>query len=257
MNTLDAFNLFLDAIKRESTSVVSIPYWNRLMNSSMREWMASKAPTGELVQDRIDDLEMLRVVTDNTFTFKGNVLSNIDPIKPHGLSFYLPKYYGVTGHQLKDYPTYFRLLNVMFVMSYFDDNTGLYRDSEDWEYARILRSDKRAVTPSNFYRRAKEGRLYYEIVGGEIRVYSETDSEARLMRLEYYRYPDQIYLDETSLADHTVEAGIPYTPGYGSIPCELPDVQTEEVIKIAALKYLERNSDSRFQSFAAESNKSN
>jgi hypothetical protein len=244
MTTLDCYRLFLDGIKKERTSIVSPSYFNRLINDVQLDWLNAKAPVAELTQDIIDDLSQLRVVTDGSQTFKGHVLNVIPATPTYALSFPLPK-----ATNLSFYPRYFRLLNVQFLISYLNPITGAYSYDLGLEYASILRSDKRAVTPSNYYRRAKKGRLYYEIIGNDIRAVSQEQCRGGAMRLEYLRYPEQIWLDETNMADHSNETGNPYTNGYGSIPCELGEIQTKEIISLAVSTYLERNSDPRFQSY--------
>ena len=248
MKTLDSFRLFLDGIKKERTTVVNIDYWNRLMNECQLTWLKNKAPKVELTQDIIDDLSVLRVVTDGSQTWKGKSLEPIGTIKTISKEFYLP-----TNTFLVDYPRYFRLLSIQFLMSYYDTEIAAYRDAEDLEYARVLRSDKRAVMASNYYRRAKKGRLYYEIVGNSIRAVSEEDCIGKLMRLEYLRYPELIWLDEKNMEDHKKGTnGQPYVSGWGSIPCELGDIQTKEIIETAISVHLERTMDQRFQTFAQE-----
>jgi len=246
MTTLDSFRLFLDGIKKERTTVVNVDYWNRLMNECQLIWLKNKSPQVELTQNIIDDLSVLRVVTDGQL-YKGNQLSAINPVTTISKEFLLP-----TGQNLLTYPRYYRLLNVQFLMSYYDTLTGLYKDDEALEYARVLRSDKRAVMASNYYRRAKKYRLYYEIVGTVIRAVSEEDCIGKLMRLEYLRYPEKIWLDESLIKDHSNESGTPYVSGWGSIPSEFGDIQTQEIIDIAISVHLERTMDQRFQTFAQE-----
>ena len=128
MTTQQCFELFLDGIKKERTTVVSIPAWNRLINESQSQWLKNKAPGVELTQSLIDDLSRLRVVTDGTQTWSGNTLNPITPISGAEKSFSYP-----TGKLLPNYPRYFRLLNVEFKIAYYDSNTGLYSDVQDYE----------------------------------------------------------------------------------------------------------------------------
>lgn len=256
MKTLESFRLFLDAIKHERTSIVQPDYFTRLFNLEQMNWLKDKAPEGEVVQERIDDLEQLRVSTDG-FVHNGHILNPITPETGNKLQFCLPKHYGETDHALRYYPTYFRLLNASFILTYTDTiasganfSVPKQRDSVEWEPADIMRSDKRVIASGNYYRRVKEGRIYYEIKGKSIFLIAPENAVGKLLRLEYYRYPVVLYLDETNLSDHTSESGFPYNPGYGSIPCELPDTQTIEIINRCAATYLERNSEQRLQSFS-------
>jgi hypothetical protein len=243
MTTLDSFSLFLDGIKKERTTVVSISTFNRLINEVQLDWFKARAPENDLEQSVIDDLSQLKVITDGYQTWKGITLAPISA-NPNSKIFSYP-----IGTYLPTYPRYYRLQSVQFRMAY-KGNSGLYSDVEDYEYARVLRSDKKAVMPRNYYRRAKKGRLYYELVGNVVRCVSEEDCIGSTMMLEYLRYPEKIWLDETLPADHTSQEVAIYTAGYGSVPCEFPDMQTKEIISLAVLKHLERTMDQRFGTYA-------
>ena len=106
MTTLESFRLFLDAIKRERTTTINIDYWNRLVNSELRNWLKAKAPAGEVVQDRIDDLEQLRVATDGETLYGSDKLMPIHRIQyfTEWPQFYLPKHFGEQNHPLCNYP---------------------------------------------------------------------------------------------------------------------------------------------------------
>jgi hypothetical protein len=239
----EIFDRFLYGIRKERTSQIRIDDFNALIQDSTIVWLNSILPEGEIVQERIDQIECLRVATDDVTVYNGNILQTITPVSNpiyRSLSFHMPKYYGVAGHQLENYPNYLRLLNVGFTMTYDGNDDDGPHDSNGWEWARIMRSDKKRISEQQYYRKAKEGRLYYEIVNNLIRVITSESAVANLMNLEYYRYPVKYFLDETNLNDHTTETALPYTAGYGSIPLEFDYDHVLTIIEIAVAKHLSR-----------------
>ena len=249
MTTLDSYNQFLDGIKKERTHVVSIPYFNRLINDVQLDWLQAKAPAADLEQSVIDDLSQLKVITDGSQVWKTVTLV---PISANASSKEFP--YPV-GAFVPTYPRYYRLQSVEFKMAYKGAISQLYDTIGDWEYSRILRSDKRAVMARSYYRRAKKDRLYYELVGNVIKCISEEDCIGSTMKLEYLRYPEKIWLDETLPADHIAQGVAIYTAGYGSVPCEFGDIQTKEIIALAVRTHLERTMDQRLGTYVQEQNK--
>jgi hypothetical protein len=78
---------------------------------------------------------------------------------------------------------------------------------------------------------------------GKIRLINETSSTAYALRLEYLRYPIEIFYDENNPQDY---------PLGGSINCEFGSQQKKEIIEVAVRTYLERVKDPRWQSFLQE-----
>lgn len=260
--TQDIYLAFLDGIKKESTSVVTPFLFNRLINEWGQDlWLADKVTEIELNQKRIDDLEVLRVVTDGVYTWddpslpavNASLVYSITPDTTNGYIFTLPKDDSVaipnTSGTNKKYPKYYRFLNVMFKIMYVSDSCGRTGES-DWQWPYIMRSDNRATVYSNPYRKPTNDRLYYEIVNGKIRVETDTTSYPTKMRLEYIRWPHAIWFDST--APTTESRNFSHTAGQGCVNCELPEAQKREIVDVCVRTYLERVKDPRYQSFLLE-----
>jgi hypothetical protein len=254
--TRELYDAFLDGIKKPYTGTVIPSVFNRLMNEwAQAEWVASNLSDeqgSELTQKQMDDLEVLRVVTDGELS-SWDATTIFLPIKPVSgtNSFVYPKYNQLllaTDNAYHIYPKYRRFLNVRFKIEYVDNDCGLTGISE-WLNADIMRSDQRVVFEDSEYRKPMDDNLYYEMINGVIRLITGTPSKAHSMRLEYYREPRAIFFDEL----HPVDVPNPnYTPGVGSVNCELDYVQKMEIVKIATRLYLERVQDPRYKSFFQE-----
>lgn len=237
VTTEDMYKATLFSLQKENIGTVYPDYWNALINVAYNEWIDMKADEVELNQKRIDDLEVLRVVTDGVYQYNGTT------IQPISGTYTSP----ITEFELvpSGYPTYRRMLNAMFKIVYinndcYDDNTV-----SDWLGGKIMRSDERSVSMRNPYRKPKDSRLYYEIINNVIRLETGTDSYGSQARIEYIRQPDSIYYNETNPAD----TGDPTT---GSVNCELAEKQKREIVDLAARIYIERVKDERYQTLLNE-----
>lgn len=251
--TVDMYKAFLDGIKKSEAATVIPSVFNRIINDwGQDEWISKNAMVPELNQKQIDDLSQIRVVTDDEFIVSGTLMRPIGPDTGKDYQFTIPKdptaninYQQLDGNTgTQNYPRYLRLLNVMFKLSYVDNECDLEGVS-DWIGAEIMRSDQRIVILDNPLRRPKDNRLYYEMLEDKIRLITGTSSTGYAMRLEYFRYPVEIFINESNLSD----TGNPAT---GSVNCEFQSQQRKEIVDIAVRTYLERVKDPRYQSFLNE-----
>lgn len=240
--TIDLYRTTLDGCKKESTAPLTIPKFNRLIAEAQEIWSRSKVQDVEFSKKRIEDLQMLRVVTDGV---NGNP-STISPVATN--KFPLPVSLTV-GDEV--YPDFLRLQSVSFKIAYSgnDCNTG----TSDWLGAKILRSDSRSSILRNPYRKPKDNRLYYEIIDNNIILTTGTASTGSSMRLDYLRKPVTIFLDVD--VNGVMMADLPnpnYTAHTGSVNCEFNEFQRQEIVDIAVRIYLERVQDPRYKSFLQE-----
>lgn len=247
LTVTDMYKAFLAGIKKEQTSIVPPSTFNLLINEEQDKWFKEKAVSIEIDQKRIDDLQVLRTVTDGVYKYT-DVLYPIRPDTLGGKVFTLPTNpvdsinninitTGVTSSQ--SYPRYRRLLNVMFKITYVDnecDNVGV----SEWLPSNILRSDKRQSTLKSPYRKPSDEKLYYEIIGNKIRLINETSSTGYAMRLEYMRYPRTINFSTVVL---------------DCVDCELLPEQQQEIVDKAVVTYIERSKNPRYQTINIEQQK--
>jgi len=264
--TRDMYYAFLDGIKKEYTGTVIPEVFNRIINEwGQYEWLrqnVSLVEGVELTQKQIDDLQVLITILDNEVPVitvplppLATIATNVFPIPdlpsgptatPVGYFVNLASY---PSGVMVGYPRYYRLLNVFFKIQYVDNVCGLTGIS-DWLDAKILRSDRESVIKNSPFRRPADDMLYYRIVNRHIQLITGTSSYGVAMKPTYLRWPRNIYFDQMNQDDL---ATADYTPGNGSINCELPPHIRKEITDTAVRIYLERVRDPRYQSYLMES----
>jgi hypothetical protein len=225
--TGDIYRAFLRGIRKENTSVVKPSLFNPFINEVLLEVVKGKLPQAEFSQKRIDDLSVLRVVTD------GGRLHGSRPVINESSPgvFDLPVSFENTasGQPMDDrfanYPLYLHGINASFRR----------RDSVQWRGAVLRKSDKTVMMEDNPYRRPTKDRLYFELISGQIRLVGGDQEDT--LRLEYYRYPRIINFSTT--------------PGE-TIDPEFNPSFNQEVTETAIRRYLERVADPRYRSFLQE-----
>ena len=135
-------------------------------------------------------------------------------------------------------PKYFRLLNVLFKMTYKDNE--IFPDGiSNWIRAQLMRADQRADIYQNPYRFPTDEKPYYRLVGEFIEFVTETDSTPYKMKIEYLRYPRAIKYVEPQSDDVAID-------------CELGPFQQKEIVDMAVRMYIEATQSPRYQSQIVE-----
>ena len=254
--TLDMYKAFLDGIKKNSTAIVTPDQFNRIINHwGQDEYILDMFPEGEEDQVGLDDMEMLRVVTDGIQVVDGVTLYPVAPDASSNNVFTIPKHVTTVRRRLDNgtidtntYPKYARGLNVMFKIKYSASSTcNTPNGISDFIRAYIMRTDQRSVIMTSCYRKPSESLLYYEVIDGKVRLIAGNGAEGYSLRMEYYRYPVEIYFNSTNQADTGNKAT-------GSVNCEFAPHQRKEIVDIAVRIYLERVADPRYKSFLNEEN---
>jgi hypothetical protein len=218
----DAYNKFLIDVRRWYTGQVTPDMFSWFWNDAQLESIKSKLPLIEFNQKRIDDIEILRCITDGSsigFPFIASSDTNIFPL-PSKLIAQDSKgqmYATISG---ENYPLYLHGLLASFV-----DGNGIVKPA--W----ILRSDQKAISFVNPYRMPSPTRLLYEHVNGHIRMLGIPSSQ---MRLEYYRYPKLMKYDEDTPAN--------------SIDPEFNPSMNQEITDVAVKSFLENRQNPRYKS---------
>lgn len=140
-----------------------------------------------------------------------------------------------------DYPNprYFRLLNVMFTITYMNNTLHDNGDISTWQRADIMRADERADLMQNAYRTPTDEKMYYRFVGDHYELINETDSTPLNSKMEYIKFPNEI---------------IYYEPNSGNVDvdCELAPVQQKEITDMAVRMYIEATTNPRYQTQVVE-----
>jgi len=154
----------------------------------------------------------------------------------------------ITFHNDEDYrflipngypnPKYFRLMNVLFMVTYVGNVT--FEDGiSNWLKALLMRADERADIMQNAFRFPTDEKPYYRLLGEFIEFITETDSTPLKMKLEYLRYPLEIKYVEPLSDDVAVD-------------CEFQHVQQKEIVDMAVRMFIEATQSPRYQTQIAE-----
>lgn len=145
-----------------------------------------------------------------------------------------------------DYPNprYFRLLNVLFRITYIDNSLHDNDDVSAWQRADIMRADERADIMQNAYRYPSDEKMYYRFAEEHLELINETDSTPLKCKLEYLRYPNEIVYYEPS-------------SGNTDVDCELAPVQQKEITDMAVMMYIEATANPRYQTQVVEDQRKN
>ena len=110
LTTEDNYKYFQDGIKKEQTSTVKPFLFNRIANDAQDIWLSEKVTEIEINQKRIDDLEVLRLVTDGIFIFRDTNANPITetvlyPLKPIEIGGVIQPIFILPVNPLENIPT--------------------------------------------------------------------------------------------------------------------------------------------------------
>jgi hypothetical protein len=209
----DMYLYFLDGIRKEYTGVVRVPLFNRIINiQGQLPWVKSKVPASDVKQKASDDLSPIFVAPETTTPLTPNVIS---------LSNLAHKY--------------LRLQSIEVKVAYGLNNECGLTGVGDWQPAFVMRADSRAVWSKSSYRKPKDSKVYYSIREGNLVFYLTDGSTISIARIEYIRYPQDIFYD-------------PVSP----VHSEFGEEQNQEICDMAIKAYLEGVRDPRYQTYLNE-----
>jgi len=233
VSTVDMYRETVEGINKHRTEILTPAKWNRLINLAQLDYCRDHIVNGEVIQKRMDDLRMLYIVDD---------INNNSTT-----SFPLPDGIAVTNTQNVILPLYMRLLGTAFKIKYVNNACGLTGTSP-WIYnSKVMKSDLRNVVKRNPFRRPSDAKIYQRQIGNNIVIDTGTSSTAAVMHIEYFKWPVEIFYNSTP--GMSADTGNPAT---GSVVCELPPEQKQEIVDYAVRVYLERVQDPRYRSFLQE-----
>lgn len=237
----DIFISFLDGIRKVSTSTVRPEVFCRMWNEwAMPEWVASNTSLREgieLSQKQIDDLSNLRLIYDIDPASWNSKVFKKPPADP-GITIINDH---LSGNPVASPETYLRSLKVWFKLQYGSDQECGLTGISGWLPARYLHSNREQAIMGSIYRKPKDSRIYYRVIGNYIQMVNDDEitvstSVPIWMKLDFLRYPNQMSFSNNAFT---------YT-------LDLPFYQLTEIVTIAVRLYLERIQAPRWQSFFQE-----
>ena len=225
----DMYREVLNLLNKENTRTMTPSEFNSWINRSMIDYVKTKYFEYDQHQKRMDDINEIIVRTDG-------IAGNPAPIANAGNNVageeYFPLPY-VSGGE----PNfgYMFLLNVAFKINYIGNDCFTDNTESGWLKGKPYNAD--IENEANYYDRPQDDRLYYQIVGRNIRPFTGTSSYATQARLMYLRYPSEIEVDSNGLSvkNSEFEARVNY-----------------EIVKLCVRQYLESIESPRHQTFTSD-----
>jgi hypothetical protein len=230
ITTQDIYNAVVYGINKEQTGTVTPGEFEFLINEAQLEIIRDRYNEEELNQKRIDDLRILKTQDEILNTGPTVTGQEIFLLPYNAISFVVtPGNPSGTNHG------YCFLLNVGFKIQYKNNECGLTGESKTFLKSRVLKTDVRYEINRDPYKKPKDTRLYHEVIGNRIKLYTGTDSYGLICQISYLRYPKRItLLDPNS--------------------CEMPLHLRNEIVDVAVRKKLQRIESGAFQTKIIDNN---
>jgi len=244
------YDYFLYQVRKERNTTIKPTDWSKFINPVVIDWIKTKLPEHEYNQKRIDDLEAIKVLTDNKqynwiLAVSAGENRFIVPYNTAGLPDYMHGISAAFRYEEFDQGTSTPPIGIKaagtgpYNPKDLNDPWGLdYAAREKYHAGRtttyrageLYRSDYRVINKYNPYRQPNDDYVYFETRQGSIVLKAKDDLWWNVMELEYYCYPDKIEYSQST-----------------DNPGSFKPTQNKEIIDLAVTQYLERVTDPRIQ----------
>lgn len=220
VSATDAYKAVLEELKHYNTTSMTPEEFNYRIWIAEIEYVKNRHWAYEQHQKTIDDLDIIRIVTDGVAGYPA-------PLVNQGPS--------IAGQEWVQLPNdYFRLLEVSAQVRYKNVPCKIDGTLSNYIPCTPLKDDKRHAVDEDFYQKpiAEWPNLYYDQRGRRL-AFRAGDSIVEKVQLVYLRYPIRIFFDVT---------------GANHVNSEFPWEQTMEIVKLCVRTYLEAIESARTQS---------
>lgn len=265
------YDSVLKGIRKKRTAAIWPRDFNILINEAKLEWLRDKVKESDLTQQRIDDLEAIRYITDSTIeelvsttteTMVGGEVDSdtYDPVtgirtvvqtdSPQAGEFTTTVYQRlipitpISGYNYifdvlpENYPTYYRLQSIQINVVYGGTAYGPIS-------SKPLKADRRSDILTNPYKQPfldvneiDRSRVYHQYMQGRLHFLLPENVSGQDIVVEYIKPPVDIYIDANNSANN--------------VDSELGSDQQQQIVDIAIRMYLESTLSQRYQSTLAE-----
>lgn len=268
---IDMYNSTLKGVRKKRTSAIWPKDFNILINEAKLEWLRDKVKESDLTQQRMDDLEALRYITDSTIevlvsttteTMVGGEVNSdtfdsvtglrtiVEIDSPVAGDFTTTVYQRLipiapragTDHIFDvlplNYPAYYRLQSIQSNLIYEGVTYGPIS-------SKPLKSDRRADILTNPYKKPlldteniERSRIYHQYLQGRLHLLLPDNVSGQDIIVEYIKPPIDIYVDANNSANN--------------VDSELGSDQQQQIVDIAVRMYIESTQSQRYESVLAE-----
>lgn len=268
----DMYQGFLKGIGKKRSSAVWPADFNVLINEAYKEWLRTKVNESDITQQRIDDLQALRFITDSSIdVFLTTFTRDYDPLDVAGTVFdpisgvvtvttidtvpnpnrttivtyqRLIPIVPVAGSTFifpvlpATYPPYYRLQSIQAM---------LRRDGVDYGYigSKPMKSDKRSEIMRDPYKKPmldiddiERSRIYHLYVQDKLHLVLPEGVTGKNILIEYIKKPLELFLDPNNQSNN--------------VDCELGSDQQQQIVDIAVRAFIEQVESRRYQTVITE-----
>lgn len=225
----DMYNALLDNLNKDNTGTVYPEEFEVLINQCQIEYITNKYEAAQITQKRIDDLREITILDEIIFNTGAPVAGQeifLLPYNPNA-SVVTPK--NPSGEN----NGYMFMLRASFSIQYVNNVCGYTGVSQPLK-AKVMTSDRRDEITRDPFNKPKDERLYYQITGDSMILFTGTQSYGVRADIDYIRYPRSIEI-VNSLVD-----------------CELALHCRKEIVDLAVRKKLEQIESRRYQTNVIE-----
>jgi hypothetical protein len=219
MTVQEMYEYTLELLNKEATASIFPEEWEILINACQLELVQNKYAKIDSVEKRIDDLRVLVVGP--------SPINNTGLLSPGGEIFDLPF---VPNPLSGGSHGYMFMLSVALKLQFADPTCAV----NGWIKAKPLRRDKRYEQTNDPWNKPTVRRLYYFLVGNQMKVDMGQEAYAVQANVEYLRHPIKI-----EIVNNVVD-------------CELPPHMHKEICDLTCTKYLEQTESPRYNTFSNE-----
>lgn len=219
ITAVDMYQNLLELYNKVRTGSVTIAEFNRRINLAQNAVVTKKyLDAVQANQKRVDDLSDITILDE--------IINNTGASVAGGELFLLQS-------QVANIPYYLHMLTVLVKIQYV--NNDCHSGISTWQQTKVMKSDFRADASIDPFRKAKDSRIYYRIdkVGANkyVKIFTGTSSYATQVKIDYLRYPKNIFVDPNNIAH---------------VDCELTVEVREEVVRECLRELLENTESPRF-----------
>tara|TARA_R110000868_G_scaffold78892_1_gene224656 strand:- start:665 stop:1378 length:714 start_codon:yes stop_codon:yes gene_type:complete len=223
------YDALLDILNKDNTGTVYPEEFETLINAAQLEFIENKYDAAELTQKRIDDLREIVILQETIANTGPNVAGQEIFLLPYDPNAFVitPKNPSGTNNG------YMFMLRASFELQYVNNICG-YTGTSELLKSKVMTSDRRDEITRDPFNKPKDERLYYQLTGDRMILFTGTQSYGVSTNIDYIRYPRTIQIVNAQ------------------VDCELALHARKEIVDIAARKKLEQIQSPRYQTNVVE-----
>lgn len=223
VTAIDMYNATLDGLNKEKTGTVFPDEWEVLINESQMNYIKNAYAKVEGTEKRIDDLKEITILDE----IINNTGANVAGQEIFSLPYSSTGFVTTTKNPSGTNHGYLFMLRCGFKIAYVG-NKCFSGTSAKYLKSKPMRADKRGEIERDPFNKPTDERLYHELSGNNIVLFTGTSSYGVQASIDYLRYPRKIEIVNTP------------------VDCELSIHARQEIVDMAIRRKLEQIESRRY-----------